>query len=74
MCIRRSYRPQDWNLIEVNVKGDVAPFACNDEPLDFPWTLPATGSIGLGADRSLYDPNGDGRGVSASVRGEDPVR
>lgn len=51
----KNYRPQDWNLIEVIVKGDVATCTCNGEPLDFPKALPATGPIGLEADRGQME-------------------
>ncbi|NQV26567.1 MAG: DUF1080 domain-containing protein [Rhodopirellula sp.] len=51
----KNYRPQDWNLIEVIVKGDVATCTCNGEPLDFPKPLPATGPIGLEADRGQME-------------------
>ena len=51
----KSYRPQDWNLIEVIVKGDVATCTCNGEPLEFPRKLPATGPIGLEADRGQME-------------------
>lgn len=51
----KNYRPQDWNLIEVIVKGDVATCTCNGEPLDFPKKLPATGPIGLEADRGRFE-------------------
>lgn len=51
----KNYRPQDWNEIEVVVKGDIATCTCNGEPLDFPKTLPATGPIGLEADRGQME-------------------
>jgi sialate O-acetylesterase len=51
----KNYRPQDWNEIVVIVKGDVATCTCNGEPLDFPKTLPATGPIGLEADRGQME-------------------
>ncbi len=51
----KSYRPQDWNQIEVIVKGGVATCTCNGEPLEFPQTLPATGPIGLEADRGQME-------------------
>jgi len=51
----KNYRPQDWNEIEVIVKGDVATCTCNGEPLDFPGKLPATGPIGLEADRGQME-------------------
>lgn len=51
----KHYRPQDWNQIEVIVKGGVATCTCNGEPLQFPKTLPATGPIGLEADRGQME-------------------
>ena len=49
------YRPQDWNEIEVTVKGGVATCTCNGEELKFPNPLPATGPIGLEADRGQME-------------------
>lgn len=51
----KNYRPQDWNLIEVIVKGSVATCTCNGEPLDFQRALPPTGPIGLEADRGQME-------------------
>lgn len=51
----KNYKPQDWNLIDVVVKGNVATCSCNGEPLDFPKSLPATGPIGLEADRGQME-------------------
>ena len=51
----KNYRPQDWNQVEVIVKGDTATCTCNGEPLDFPRKLPATGPIGLEADRGQME-------------------
>ncbi len=49
------YKPQDWNEIEVFVKGGVATCTCNGEELKFPNELPATGPIGLEADRGQME-------------------
>jgi sialate O-acetylesterase len=49
------YKPQDWNEIEVIVKGNVATATCNGEPLKFDAPLPATGPIGLEADRGQME-------------------
>ena len=49
------YKPQDWNEIEVIVKGKVATCTCNGEPLNFPNEMPATGPIGLEADRGQME-------------------
>ena len=51
----KNYRPQDWNEIEVIVKGNVATATCNGEPLKFDAMLPTTGSIGLEADRGQME-------------------
>ena len=51
----KGYKPQDWNEIEVVVKGKVAACTCNGEPLAFPNELPATGPIGLEADRGQME-------------------
>ena len=51
----KNYRPQDWNEIDVVVKGDVATCTCNGEPLEFTRPLPATGPIGLEADRGQME-------------------
>ncbi len=49
------YKPQDWNEIEVIVKGKVATCTCNGEELKFPNEMPATGPIGLEADRGQME-------------------
>ena len=51
----KNYKPQDWNEIEVTVKGNIATCTCNGEPLVFPNELPATGPIGLEADRGQME-------------------
>lgn len=51
----KQYKPQDWNEIEVTVKGDTATATCNGEPLKFDMKLPATGPIGLEADRGQME-------------------
>lgn len=51
----KNYKPQDWNEIEVIVKGKVATCTCNGEELKFPNELPPTGSIGLEADRGQME-------------------
>ena len=50
-----NYKPQDWNDIEVIVKGGVATCTCNGEELKFPNELPSTGPIGLEADRGQME-------------------
>ncbi len=51
----KNYKPQDWNEIEVIVKGKVATCTCNGEPLMFTNELPSTGPIGLEADRGQME-------------------
>lgn len=51
----KKYKQQDWNEIEVIVKGKVATCTCNGEELKFPNELPATGPIGLEADRGQME-------------------
>lgn len=51
----KKYKPQDWNEIDVIVKGAVATCTCNGEELKFPNELPATGPIGLEADRGQME-------------------
>jgi len=51
----KNYKPQDWNDLEVVVKGGVATCTCNGEPLPFTAQLPATGPIGLEADRGQME-------------------
>ncbi len=49
------YKPQDWNEIEVTVKGGVAHCTCNGEVLEAALKLPATGPVGLEADRGQME-------------------
>lgn len=51
----KNYKPQDWNEIEVIVKGKVATATCNGEELKFTNELPPTGPIGLEADRGQME-------------------
>jgi hypothetical protein len=51
----RKYRPQDWNQIEVVVKGGVARCTCNGEVLESEFKLPETGPIGLEGDRGQME-------------------
>lgn len=46
----KKYKPQDWNQIEVVVKGGVAQCTCNGEILEAEFKLPETGPIGLEGD------------------------
>ena len=51
----KQYKAQDWNKIEVTVKDNVALCTCNGEMLEAALKLPATGPIGLEADRGEMD-------------------
>ncbi|MEA3209853.1 MAG: hypothetical protein QOE70_2910 [Chthoniobacter sp.] len=51
----KSYKPQDWNKIEVVVKDGVARCTCNGEVLEAALKLPETGPIGLEADRGQME-------------------
>lgn len=51
----KSYKPQDWNVIEISVKDGIAHCTCNGEVLEAALKLPATGPIGLEADRGQME-------------------
>lgn len=51
----KKYKPQDWNQIEVTVKGNVAHCVCNGEVLEDAFQIPASGPIGLEADRGQME-------------------
>ena len=51
----KNYRPQDWNSIEVTVKGGVAHCTSNGEVLNEAMAVPATGPIGLEGDRGQME-------------------
>ncbi|MDB5306462.1 MAG: gnl 3 [Gemmataceae bacterium] len=51
----KKYKPQDWNEIVVVVKGGVAHCTCNGEVLEEALKVPATGGIGLEADRGQME-------------------
>ncbi len=51
----KKYKPQDWNEIVVIVKGEVAHCTCNGEVLNAMMKVPATGPIGLEADRDTME-------------------
>ena len=51
----KKYKPQDRNEIAVVVKGNVAHCTCNGEVLVEAMKLPATGGIGLEADRGQME-------------------
>ncbi|WP_437204725.1 GDSL-type esterase/lipase family protein [Planctomicrobium sp. SH664] len=46
----KKYKPQDWNEMEVVVKGETAYCTCNGEVLQEALKVPATGPIGLEGD------------------------
>ena len=51
----KMYKPQDWNQIEITVKGGVAHCTCNGEVLEAEYKVPETGPIGLEGDRGLME-------------------
>ena len=51
----KKYRAQDWNEGEITVKDGVAHCTCNGEVLEAALKVPATGPIGLEADRGLME-------------------
>lgn len=51
----KKYKPQDWNLLEIVVKNNVAHCTCNGEVLEDALKLPDTGPIGLEADRGQME-------------------
>jgi hypothetical protein len=51
----KKYKPQDWNEIVVVVKGQTAHCTCNGEVLEAMMKVPATGPIGLEADRGQME-------------------
>lgn len=51
----KKYKPQEWNEIIVTVKDNVAHCECNGEVLEDALKLPATGPIGLEADRGQME-------------------
>ena len=51
----KKYKPQEWNQIEVTVKDGVAHCTCNGEVLEEALKVPASGPIGLEADRGQME-------------------
>ena len=51
----KKYKALDWNEIIVIVKGEVAHCTCNGEVLEAKLNVPATGPIGLEADRGQME-------------------
>ena len=51
----KKYKAQDWNEVVVVVKGEAAHCSCNGEVLEEKMKVPATGPIGLEADRGQME-------------------
>ncbi len=51
----KKYKAQDWNQIEIVVKGKEARCTCNGEVLEAAFPLPETGPIGLEGDRGQME-------------------
>ena len=51
----KKYKAQDWNEIVVVVRGTAAHCTCNGEVLEAMLKVPATGGIGLEADRGVME-------------------
>ena len=51
----KHYKAQEWNTLEVTVKGGVARCLCNDEVIEEALKLPETGPIGLEGDRGQME-------------------
>ena len=49
------YRPQDWNELEITLRGGVARATCNGEVLEESLAVPATGPIGVEGDRGQME-------------------
>jgi hypothetical protein len=51
----KKYKAQDWNQIEIVVKGQTAHCTCNGELLEAAFAVPETGPIGLEGDRGQME-------------------
>ena len=51
----KKYKAQDWNQIEIVVKGKTAHCTCNGEILEAAFAIPETGPIGLEGDRGQME-------------------
>ena len=51
----KGYKPQEWNALEITVRGGVARATCNGELLEAAMDVPATGPIGLEGDRGQME-------------------
>jgi lysophospholipase L1-like esterase len=51
----QGYKPQDWNELVVEVRGNAAHCTCNGEVLEAAYELPETGPIGVEGDRGQVE-------------------
>ncbi len=51
----KRYKPQDWNELVIEVRGNSAHCTCNGEVLEDAFQLPETGLIGLEGDRGQME-------------------
>lgn len=51
----KKYKPQEWNEIEIVVRGRTARCTCNGEVLEAEFKLPETGPVGLEGDRGQME-------------------
>ncbi len=51
----KKYLPQEWNELEITVRGTTAHCTCNGEVLNEALAVPATGGIGLEGDRGQME-------------------
>ena len=51
----KNFRPQDWNDLEIVVKGNIAHCTCNGEVLEAAFKVPESGPIGLEGDRGQLE-------------------
>jgi lysophospholipase L1-like esterase len=51
----KNYKPQEWNQIEITVKGKEALCTCNGEVMEAAYKVPETGPIGLEGDRGQME-------------------
>jgi lysophospholipase L1-like esterase len=51
----KQYKAQEWNEMEITVKGQEALCTCNGEVLESAFKIPATGPIGLEGDRGQME-------------------
>ena len=51
----KKYKAQDWNEIEIVVKGRTARCTCNGELIEAAFAVPETGPIGLEGDRGQME-------------------